>query len=613
VGGEMTYRLLDSNIIDRRYQVSLVIYEDCANGSPAAIALDNPAFFGTYDGDGNFVHYDSAFFSSVVNVPVNLNSECITNAPNVCLFKKTFLMDIHLPLNATGYSIAYQRCCRNSALVNINSPVGTGSTYLCYIPGSNSARFNNSAIFTDYPPLIICNNYPIHIDNWATDPDGDSLSYEFCDSYTSPDGLNNNTIPFPPPYTSVNFNAPYTFAHPMPGFPSINLNQATGEITGTPNWNGRYLVTLCCHEWRHGVLINTISRDFQFVVSSCSRNVVADLPQFSDQPNTYVLNCNNNTVDFVNTSKGGTQWVWEFGIPGTGYDTSYAFQPAITYPDTGVYTVKLVVNPGTICADSISKLVKIYPGFKTLFSDTGRYCIGSDIAFIDHSTHNLRPLTGWAWNFGDGNTSPLQDPEHSYDFGGRFNVQLVSQNEVGCIDTLVKHLDIENFHPFGGNDTTIVKGTSLQFYGVGGQDFRWRPSENLNDSALTNPVGYFADTGLYIYTLTSVSAYGCTGYDTVRVHVVNQAAFYMPTAFSPNGDGLNDVFRPRVVGCKELKYIRVFDRWGAEVYISTSTEQGWNGRYNGHDAELGTYYWEVEFVDRFDKTQHLKGDVTLVR
>ena len=87
----------------------------------------------------------------------------------------------------------------------------------------------------------------------------------------------------------------------------------------------------------------------------------------------------------------------------------------------------------------------------------------------------------------------------------------------------------------------------------------------------------------------------------------------MPTAFTPNGDGRNDIFRPVAVGYKGFNYFRVFNRYGQLVYNSNVLESGWDGTFNNQKADLGTYYWEMSFIDRFGKVSTLKGDVTLLR
>ena len=189
----------------------------------------------------------------------------------------------------------------------------------------------------------------------------------------------------------------------------------------------------------------------------------------------------------------------------------------------------------------------------------------------------------------------------------------IAANVKNCIDTIVEKVIVEDFKPFAGNDTIIVKGESVQFDATGGTNYSWSPGTNLNATDIYNPLGYYPDTGTFTYYVFVTSEFGCSGYDTIKVSVVNQAEFFIPTAFTPNGDGLNDLFRPVAVGYRSLTYFRVFNRWGEMVYNSNILESGWDGNYDNHRAEMGTYYWEIAFVDRFGKQSTLKGDVTLVR
>ena len=453
---------------------------------------------------------------------------------------------------------------------------------------------------------------PLVYNNAATDADGDSLTYELCTSYWAPNGLNNDTIT-PPPFQTAQYSAPFSWSFPMTAYPYLQIDAKTGLITGTPNRVGRYLVTVCCHEWRDGQLINTIQREFQFVVTSCTKVVVADIPVLSSLPNTYELNCKDHTIHFLNTSKGGISWKWNFGISGEDNDTSSAFEPTYTYPDSGIYNVKLVVNPGSTCADSIIRQVDIFPVFKAAFATSGMFCPGSKVLFNDQTVSTIKPIRFWKWYLGDGDSSAEQNPEHSYTSSGLYETILIAQNIKSCTDTSIHEVVIDHFHPSAGNDTTIVKGEHIQFNATGGDQFFWTPARWLSDTNIYNPLGYYPDTGRYSYYVHVTSPYGCMGDDTINVTVVNQAAFYAPTAFTPNGDGKNDVFRPLAVGYKDLNYFRVFNRYGQEIYFGQSLDNGWDGTYRNHQAELGTYFWEISFTDRFGKAGFMKGDVTLIR
>lgn len=616
VGGEFTYTCLSSSGGNRTYMLRLDIYQDCLTGSPPAISQDNPAIFAIFEGNGRLVLVDTNIGLTGIppRVPSNFNNACLNNPPATCLFKATFQKQYTLPVNATGYYVVYQRCCRNESVINIVNPAAVGATYYCILPPAQVAC-NNSAVFKNYPPQIICINNPIVYDHSATDADGDSLTYEFCTAYEG--GSNNDAKPIP---TSINFDplryrAGYSAAQPMTGNPPLQIDRTTGLITGTPTQTGRYVVTVCCNEWRNGVIINTVKREFQFVVTNCSRAVVANIPQFSDEFNTYIVNCKNNTVRFSNLSTGGFSYNWDFGVPGSTTDTSTAFEPTFTYPDTGVYEVKLVVNRGSTCPDSITRFVKIFPVFDGDFSISGLPCPKGEIHFTDLSTATFKPVTSWSWNFGDGKTATDQNPVHIYDTGGRYNIVFIPKTIKGCTDTVKKRIDVEDFRPYSGiqKDTIIVKGERINFQGSGGIFYTWTPATYLSNPNIPNPVGFYPDTGRITYVVHVKSEIGCEGDDTIKVWVVDQATLFVPSGFTPNGDGINDVLRPIGIGYKKINYFRVYNRYGEMVFYTIYFGEGWDGTFHGKPADIGTYYWQLSTTNRFGVEEKIKGDATLIR
>jgi PKD domain/CHU_C Type IX secretion signal domain len=578
VGGEVSCVFVEDTVaygqLYHHYRVSVSIYEDCLNGTPQAIAEDNPAYLAVYDGNGDTIEADSIHAEPTIDVPTNFNNSCVTNIPATCLHKRTFLMNYYLPPNESGYIVAYQRCCRNATVANIRKPANTGATYYCTIPGN---FVNNSAVFKNYPPQIICVNNPLVYDNSATDADGDSLSYELCESNVGGADTDAKPVPPPPPYGVVQYLPGYSATDPISAVPPIQINPTTGLLTGTPVRVGRYLVTVCCSEWRHGVLINTVKREFQFVVTDCSKSVIANIPQYSGYYNTYIVECATYTVNFQNTSTGGFAYHWDFGVPGHPEDTSNAFQPTFTYPDTGTYIVTLTVNPGSTCSDSIWRYVKVFPYFRANFSDSGHFCPGSPISFADLTSNTYKPILFWQWNFGDGDSSMRENPVHSFAEGGVYNVTMITENAQYCVDTIYKQILIENFRPFAGDDTTIVKGSYVYFNATGGTQYMWLPGTNLNDSLVYDPVGFYPDTGRYGYNVVTTSAFGCTAGDSIYVTVVGQPVFALPSAFTPNGDGRNDYFKPIAVGYSAINYFRIFDRFGEMVY-STQSAIIWDRR-----------------------------------
>lgn len=606
VGGELTYKCVGEN----RYQIKLDIYQDCLNGQPEAIRQDTPAYIGIFNLDNGSILRDSVNPSSTQLVPPNFNNSCVNNPPATCLWKVTFIKEYVLPRNQNGYRVQYVRCCRNATINNILFPSETGATYFVDIPPSSTATCNNSAVFKNFPPQIICVNNPLVYDHSAIDPDGDSLTYSFCESYEG--GSNFDPKPFPTatlPRTVV-YAPGYSAGKPISGNPVLQINPKTGIISGTPNQLGRYVVTVCCNEWRNGEVINTIKREFQFVITNCSKAVVANIPQYSEEFNTYIVECRSKTVNFVNQSTGGFSYLWNFGIPGA---ISTDFQPTFTYPDTGVYVVKLVVNQGTTCPDSISRLVKVYPEYKADFEYSGLLCPDTSIQFTDRSQAVYGPVNSWLWNFGDNTTASEQNPKHMFDNGGTYNVTLISSSVKGCRDTTRRNVTVEAFVPFAGNDTVIVKGEVIHFNASGGVIYTWTPSDRLNFTEGNSPTGYYPDTGRYAYNVHIRSAAGCEGNDSIKIWVVNQPTLWVPNAFTPNGDGLNDFLRPISVGYSKIHYFRVFNRWGEMVFETNEFSKGWDGRYKGQFADIGTYYWLLNVSNRFGKDEMIKGDAILIR
>ena len=106
---------------------------------------------------------------------------------------------------------------------------------------------------------------------------------------------------------------------------------------------------------------------------------------------------------------------------------------------------------------------------------------------------------------------------------------------------------------------------------------------------------------------------GCFDLDTVKLRVLEGPTFYVPSAFTPNGDGLNDIFRPTAVGIAKLEYFSIFNRWGELVYETHDINQGWDGIYKGVKQPIGNYVWKLKGTDRKGVLKVMKGNVVLIR
>jgi gliding motility-associated-like protein len=617
VGGELQFTCLNSQVSSSeiRYNIVFKLYMDCITGNPNAIAGEDTSFFVLYNAltkkalDTLVVKKSSSQI-----IPPGFSNACITSPPDVCLQLNTYNFTVTLPNDSAGYYLATNNCCRNASIANIINPGNTGASYFIYLP-PNSVT-NNSAVFNNFPPQIICINNPFFYNHSATDPDGDSLSYEFGPAFKSLTTVSGGSIYAnfsPPPYPSVTYGAGFSAAKPMLGSPLIKINAVNGIITGTPNFEGRFVVAVYCHEWRNGVKINTVIREFQFEVTKCSKAVVANIPQYSEEFNTYIVECKGYTVRFTNLSTGGFAYSWDFGVPGVQNDTSSAFEPTFTYPDTGTYIVKLVVNKGSTCPDSIFRYVKIFPTFFAAFTYSGLPCPDAPFQFFDSSYGTSGAANSWYWDFADGSNSADKDPVHTFGLGGTYPIVLIAKNPKGCSDTARRDVFVESFTPFAGKDTIIVKGETINFNAQGGGQYTWTPPTYLSDPNIGNPAGFFPDTGRFQYAVHIVSPFGCIGDDTINVWVVGQSSVFVPTAFSPNNDGRNDLLKPFGIGYRNINYFRVFNRWGEQVFYTTQFNEGWDGNYRSTPQEIGSYYWVLSMINRFGKEEIVKGDSALIR
>lgn len=164
----------------------------------------------------------------------------------------------------------------------------------------------------------------------------------------------------------------------------------------------------------------------------------------------------------------------------------------------------------------------------------------------------------------------------------------------------------------GPRDTSVVANQPLQLNGTGGDFFSWSPPQGLNNPNIPNPIATLANGKQYILQVANIV--GCIATDTIDVNVYRvQPDLYVPDAFTPNGDGLNDVFRPIPIGMKSLRFFKVYNRLGQLVFSTNIQNKGWDGTINGNPQDPGVFVWMAEGEDYLGKIIYKKGTVTLIR
>lgn len=165
-------------------------------------------------------------------------------------------------------------------------------------------------------------------------------------------------------------------------------------------------------------------------------------------------------------------------------------------------------------------------------------------------------------------------------------------------------------------DTVVYAGDRFQLTASSiASNYTWTPATGLSNAFIADPVvtAPSFDGAVVQYDVTASTAAGCKGEGQAIVRVYKGPAIYVANAFSPNNDGKNDVFIPFPVGIKQLKYFRVFNRWGQMLFSTTTLQQGWDGRFGGLEQPGGVYTWMVEAITHDDRKITKKGTVTLIR
>jgi gliding motility-associated-like protein len=164
---------------------------------------------------------------------------------------------------------------------------------------------------------------------------------------------------------------------------------------------------------------------------------------------------------------------------------------------------------------------------------------------------------------------------------------------------------------FAGNDTIAMLNKPHQLHATGGVQYLWSPAGPLNNASSSDPVAVLrVDT--YFKVLVT-DAIGCTATDDIFIKVYEGPTFYLPNAFSPNGDGLNDIFRPIPSGIKSITYFRIFNRYGQIMFETNQYLKGWDGTFKGKPQLPDTYVWIIKGINTFGRTVEDKGTVTLIR
>lgn len=235
---------------------------------------------------------------------------------------------------------------------------------------------------------------------------------------------------------------------------------------------------------------------------------------------------------------------------------------------------------------------------------------------VENGPVNLLPSPSGGILSGPGISGYQFDPAAT-GAGGPFNITYTYSDAGGCTAVLETSLFVYDYTIDAGPDTIILLGTSYALnLTEPGATYNWSPAESISCSDCGNPV--FSPTVTTTYSVSSTDAYGCTAFDELTIYVDTDIAYniYVPNAFSPNADGINDYFNILGNGIARIHLLSIYDRWGNKIFETTTAipgANGWDGTGNGRELNIGVYVWVAE-IELLDGRMELRsGNVTLVK
>lgn len=397
-----------------------------------------------------------------------------------------------------------------------------------------------------------------------------------------------------------------------------------GDATGSPLANpkhrygntGSYNVTLIAYDG-FGCTDTAVKSNFINVYEVPAANFLYTPPQTA-MP--------NSTIKFTNLTllnTGTLSYQWDFGDNKAIERTSILKDPSFTYSDSGDYMVQMVARSNNNCFDTIYKSLRIDPHvpIASFTYDPPDGCSPHTVQFTNTSQYENE----YFWDFGDATQSTEKNPVHTYTFPNKYNVYLRVRGPGGVDDTTMSQ--IIDVYPLPRANfivtplTLIIPNSTVTLTDISFDAVAWRWKISLDgltyfETNQQTSQYTFTDEGRYSVSLIAISKDGCE--DTLQrdrlVNVIKGGNRFVSNAFTPDGDGVNDAYKPVLQGAVQDNYeFEIFDRWGKRVFKTNDINQAWDGTVNGVPANSDVYVWILSgrYVGNISFSD--KGNVTLIR
>ena len=329
---------------------------------------------------------------------------------------------------------------------------------------------------------------------------------------------------------------------------------------------------------------------------------VTDHVSVQAMPDTLI--CSGDTIRLRIVSDG-LAYSW---MPASQLTDPLLAAPLAITPATTSYVVTAMIG-GCSATDQVVVTTVPYP-----VADAGKdttICFGT-AAFLKGSTNGSSVSWQPAASLSDAiRLDPVARPASTTAY------ILLSYATNGCPkpgrDTVLVNVN-PRVRAFAGNDTSVVVNQPVQLQASGGIAYQWFPPLYLSATNIANPIAVFSSESFVIRYKVLVYDAFCVDSAFVSVRIFRTLpTVFVPTAFTPNRDGLNDIIKPIAAGMQQLEEFNIYNRWGQLVFSTRRNGIGWDGKLNGVDQGTGTYIWTVKALDYQGKPYFQKGTTTLIR
>jgi gliding motility-associated-like protein len=428
--------------------------------------------------------------------------------------------------------------------------------------------------------------------------------------------------------TAVTITEPALLTNVAAGATTICIGQSTnltsvaagGTMPYAYNWTDGVNVWFTANINVSPIVTTTysvVATDANGCIAAVQSVTVTVNPPLTVQAMPGITVCANTIVNLTAAANGGSGTYTYTWLPinqnGNSVNTNVV--------TTTTFTVVVTDNCGTP-ADSSTVTVTINPQPIVSIAATSATsgCMPLCVTFINN-TPNTASIV---WTFGNGlGSATTANPTYCFMSDGIFDVSAAVTDNIGCVGTAtlanyvtVYPLPTANFSASPQPATELNNLVSFSDMSSGAVSWIWSFGFDDSASVLQNPTYTFQDTGTFMTQLIVTNQYGCQDDVTIPIRMNPDYAVFIPNAFTPNGDGINDFFFPQGVGINLARFtMYIFDRWGNQIYRTDTWPGGWDGTVQGtsRPCQQDTYVYKISTMDPEGAKKVYIGSINLVR